>query len=563
VYHERPLAHATTTAGEGAGRAAYVRDRKLAFSTVGTPDYIDYQVLLKKGYGQEADWWSLGVILYECLLGYPPFYGDDPVQTCRKILHWKQTLRWPSEKVKHLSRECLDFIRHLICEPEKRLGYRSGADGDISDIMQHSWFRGLDWSRLQEAEAPWQPPNGRHLGELLRRLSALPRDHADFEPTLRQLVGNFDDFNNLPADDPRNAFAGGRSEEGPASAAARAGAGGAMHSAPAVGGGGGGGLGHLLPERLRHHDRPVSTRVRNKFVGYTFKRGRNGQMELPQQAFAGTGGAMGADAFGSVDIPPTAAPIASAPASASSAYVPSPAVASASLGGASVPDATFVPVPSPFAAAATPTPVGSSPLQPAPVSAPLPVAPSPAPVPLLATAPQAAPVGAPIGAPITAPPMQMSPMQMQMQGSASTMQSTLAFPASIAPSPPYPPMGWTQQMANMSLSPAVTAASLASTTGSATTPLTAASAPSKALGLTPDGSIPPPFVGSIRAPPPPPPTESAAIQGALKGMMSPGGSAVPLMHVLPFSADRARVMAPAPPSGAAQPLSDAGHTTAR
>lgn len=39
-------------------RPGYVRDRKLAYSTVGTPDYIDYQVLLKKGYGREADWWS-------------------------------------------------------------------------------------------------------------------------------------------------------------------------------------------------------------------------------------------------------------------------------------------------------------------------------------------------------------------------------------------------------------------------------------------------------------------------------------------------------------------------
>lgn len=56
-----------------------------AYSTVGTPDYIAPEVLSKKGYGKEVDWWSLGVILFECLVGYPPFYADDPVGTCRKV----------------------------------------------------------------------------------------------------------------------------------------------------------------------------------------------------------------------------------------------------------------------------------------------------------------------------------------------------------------------------------------------------------------------------------------------------------------------------------------------
>ncbi|XP_074342087.1 uncharacterized protein LOC141679498 [Apium graveolens] len=59
--------------------------RTLAFSTVGTPDYIAPEVLLKKGYGLECDWWSLGAILYEMLVGFPPFHTDDPISTCRKV----------------------------------------------------------------------------------------------------------------------------------------------------------------------------------------------------------------------------------------------------------------------------------------------------------------------------------------------------------------------------------------------------------------------------------------------------------------------------------------------
>lgn len=43
------------------------------------------EVLLKKGYGMECDWWSLGAIMYEMLIGYPPFCSDDPRMTCRKV----------------------------------------------------------------------------------------------------------------------------------------------------------------------------------------------------------------------------------------------------------------------------------------------------------------------------------------------------------------------------------------------------------------------------------------------------------------------------------------------
>lgn len=56
-----------------------------AYSTVGTLDYMAPEVLLKKGYGMECDWWSLGAIMYEMLVGYPPFCSDDPRITYHKV----------------------------------------------------------------------------------------------------------------------------------------------------------------------------------------------------------------------------------------------------------------------------------------------------------------------------------------------------------------------------------------------------------------------------------------------------------------------------------------------
>ncbi|KAL0447370.1 UNVERIFIED_CONTAM: Serine/threonine-protein kinase CBK1 [Sesamum latifolium] len=124
--------------------------RKLAFSTVGTPDYIAPEVLLKKGYGVECDWWSLGAIMYEMLVGYPPFYSDDPMTTCRKIVHWRNHLRFPEDT--KLSPEAKDLICRLLCDVEHRLGTRGAAE-----IKVHPWFMDIEWEKLYEMDAAFKP----------------------------------------------------------------------------------------------------------------------------------------------------------------------------------------------------------------------------------------------------------------------------------------------------------------------------------------------------------------------------------------------------------------------
>ncbi|KAF8061170.1 STK38L [Scenedesmus sp. PABB004] len=124
--------------------------RQLAFSTVGTPDYIAPEVLLKKGYGMECDWWSLGAILYEMLIGYPPFYSDDPLTTCRKIVNWRLFLKFPDEA--RLSPAALDLTRRLMCDVDDRLGSHG-----VAEIKAHPFFEGVDWERLHAATPPYVP----------------------------------------------------------------------------------------------------------------------------------------------------------------------------------------------------------------------------------------------------------------------------------------------------------------------------------------------------------------------------------------------------------------------
>eukprot|EP01116_Phalansterium_solitarium_P000647 TRINITY_DN1048_c0_g1_i1.p1 TRINITY_DN1048_c0_g1~~TRINITY_DN1048_c0_g1_i1.p1 ORF type:complete len:553 (-),score=164.30 TRINITY_DN1048_c0_g1_i1:117-1775(-) len=124
--------------------------RQLAFSTVGTPDYIAPEVFLKEGYSFSCDYWSVGVIMYEMLIGYPPFCSETPQETYRKIINWRQSLRFPEEP--YVSAEARDVIERFCCDAPQRLG-RNGID----EIKAHPFFRGLDWDRLREMKAPIVP----------------------------------------------------------------------------------------------------------------------------------------------------------------------------------------------------------------------------------------------------------------------------------------------------------------------------------------------------------------------------------------------------------------------
>lgn len=153
--------------------------REMAYSTVGTPDYIAPEVLAAQNgssgysYTCAVDWWSLGVIMYECLVGYTPFYADDPVTTCRKILRWKQCLEIPPEIRSKLSSECVNFLSCLLAGPEDRIG--SSLDGTeykngFAQIVQHPWFAGFDWDGIHDREGPLLPSGAHEFPEILKRL---------------------------------------------------------------------------------------------------------------------------------------------------------------------------------------------------------------------------------------------------------------------------------------------------------------------------------------------------------------------------------------------------------
>ena len=85
------------------------------------------------------------------LVGYPPFYGDDSLITCRRILCHQESLSFPPEA--GLSTEAISLIRGLLTDRTQRLGRHS-----TQEIKEHPFFRGIDWSSLRRSgAAPFRP----------------------------------------------------------------------------------------------------------------------------------------------------------------------------------------------------------------------------------------------------------------------------------------------------------------------------------------------------------------------------------------------------------------------
>ncbi|XP_046905782.1 rho-associated protein kinase 2-like isoform X5 [Hypomesus transpacificus] len=158
-------------------------------TAVGTPDYISPEVLKSQGgdgyYGRECDWWSVGVFVFEMLVGETPFYADSLVGTYGKIMDHQNSLYFPEDM--EMSQNAKDLICAFLSDREVRLGRNS-----VDEIKKHPFFRNDQWTfeTIRETVAPVVPELNSDIDT--SNFDEIEDDKGDAEtfPPPRAFVGN-------------------------------------------------------------------------------------------------------------------------------------------------------------------------------------------------------------------------------------------------------------------------------------------------------------------------------------------------------------------------------------
>ncbi|KDO69830.1 hypothetical protein CISIN_1g013249mg [Citrus sinensis] len=132
------------------GLAKEIDESSRSNSMCGTTEYMAPEILLSKGHNKDADWWSVGILLYEMLTGQPPFTHANRQKLQQRIINEKVKLPPFLTSEAHSLLKGVSFLTQLLHkDPSKRLG---SGPGGVDAIKHHKWFRSINWKTLEARE---------------------------------------------------------------------------------------------------------------------------------------------------------------------------------------------------------------------------------------------------------------------------------------------------------------------------------------------------------------------------------------------------------------------------
>jgi serine/threonine protein kinase len=139
------------------------------YTFCGTPEYMAPEVFLGKGYNCAADWYASGIMMYEMMVGRPPFMANDPMELFRMALEDK--MRFPREMIGGAK----SLIKKLTAQDlSKRFGYLHEG---VKDIKNHRFFKDFDFEKVLSCnpiDAPYIPGDKEKVKEEIFTLESIP-----------------------------------------------------------------------------------------------------------------------------------------------------------------------------------------------------------------------------------------------------------------------------------------------------------------------------------------------------------------------------------------------------